>query len=92
MSDFIEISKDQVIVESQTTTPGYCDRVYLIYYNEKEKRQKIRINTYYYETNGMIKLCKHYDRGLCDTMEEYYNLSADYIESQAYGSYMDGAR
>ena len=34
----------------------------------------------------------HYDRELCDTIEEYQNLSQEYIESQAYGSWMDGAR
>ena len=30
--------------------------------------------------------------GLCNTMDEYRNLDLKYIESQAYGSWMDGAR
>ena len=35
---------------------------------------------------------KSYDRGLCDAIEEYEKLNLKYIESQAYGSWMDGAR
>lgn len=39
-----------------------------------------------------MMLCKSYDRGLCDAIEEYEKLNLKYIESQAYGSWMDGAR
>ena len=30
--------------------------------------------------------------GRCDTLEEYNKLFIEYIEEQAYGSWMDGAR
>lgn len=92
MDDFIKIGIENIIKESQTTDPRYCDKKYVIYYNKKEKREKIRINTYYYNDGKKIKLCRYYDRGLCNTMDEYKNLDLQYIESQAYGSWMDGAR
>jgi hypothetical protein len=92
MSDFDEIPIDNVIARAQTTFKGYCDKQYIIYLNLESSGNKIRINTYYLEKNDKIMLCKYYDRGLCNTMEEYYNLDISYIESQAYGSWMDGAR
>ena len=79
-------------MEGQTTVPEYCDKKYVIYYNPKETRHKVRINTYYYQNNNVMMLYKSYDRGLCDTVEEYKMLDLKYIESQAYGSWMDGAR
>lgn len=45
-----------------------------------------------YQYDNVMMLCKSYDRGLCDTIEEYEKLDLKYIESQAYGSWMDGAR
>lgn len=92
MNDFIKISLDKVIKEGQTTVSGYCDKKYVVYYNEKDKRQKIHINTYYFVKNNVIELCRYYDRWLCDTIEDYNKLDVNYIESQAYGSWMDGAR
>lgn len=92
MSDYIEISTKNILKESQTTASGFCDKKYVIYINTDDCRQKIRVNTYYRKKDDKIKLCTHYDRGLCDTIEEYENLDLHYIESQAYGSWMDGAR
>lgn len=54
---------------------------------------EIRINTDFQEKpDGRLKCCLHYDRMLCRTMEEYRKLTIEEIESQAYGSWMDGAR
>ncbi len=92
MSDFIKIPIENVIREGQTVTSGYCDKKYVIYFNKKGKGKKARINTYFLVENNMIELCKYYDRGLCDTIEDYHKLDIDYIERQAYGSWMDGAR
>lgn len=92
MIDFIKISLDNVMKEAQTTDPRYCDKKYVVYYNANEKGKKVRINTYYNVEGDGINLCKYYDRGLCDTIEEYKKLDQSYIESQAYGSWMDGAR
>lgn len=58
----------------------------------RKTRQKVRINTDYYQNDNVMMLCKSYDRGLCDAIEEYEKLNLKYIESQAYGSWMDGAR
>ena len=41
--------------------------------------KKIRINTYYLPQETKIKLYMHYDRELCDTIEEYQSLSQEYI-------------
>ena len=87
-----EISLEDIVKESITTKSGYYDKRYIIYINKNEKRQKVRVNTDYYRIGNAFKLCRHYDRGSCDSMEEYENLSLEYIESQAYGSWMDGAR
>ena len=92
MDDFNTIPLDYVIKEAQTTDPKYCDKKYVVYYNIKEKGQTIHINTYYIVEGDVINLCKYYDRRLCDTIEEYKRLDESYIESQAYGSWMDGAR
>lgn len=92
MSDFVKLPLDKVIKEGQTIEPRYCDKQYVVYFNAKEKRQKVRINTYYLKEDNVIKLCRYYDRGLCDTIEEYEKLDSRYIEEQAYGSWMDGAR
>ena len=54
--------------------------------------EKIRVNTYYLPQEEKVRICTHYDRGLCDTLEEYEKLPIEYIEEQAYGSWMDGAR
>lgn len=92
MGNYIKLQLDNIIKEGKTTAPEYCNKKYVIYYNPKETGRKVRINTDYYKNDNVIKLCKSYDRGLCDTMEEYEKLDLKYIESQAYGSWMDGAR
>lgn len=92
MGNFIELQIENILTEGQTSTPGYCDTKYVIYYNPEETKQKIHINTYYYQNDNVMMLCKSYDRGLCDTIGEYEKLDLKYIESQAYGSWMDGAR
>ena len=48
--------------------------------------------SYYLLQGEKVRLCTHYDRGLCETLEEYKSLPIDRIENQAYGSWMDGAR
>lgn len=92
MGNYIKLQLGSIIKESQTTASEYCNKKYVIYYNPKETRQKVRINTDYFQNDNVMMLCKSYDRGLCDNMEEYEKLDLKYIESQAYGSWMDGAR
>ncbi len=92
MGDFIEIPADNVIEESITESPGYGSKPYLAYLSPDDSRQKIRVNTYFLPQGGNVRLCVCYDRGLCNTLEEYRRLPLSYIESMAYGSWMDGAR
>lgn len=92
VSDYIEIPDDSIIKESRTENPGYCDKQYIVYISPDDPRKKIRVNTYYLPQGEKVRICTHYDRGLCDTLEEYHKLPITYIEEQAYGSWMDGAR
>ena len=92
MGDFTEISVDNIIKESRTEKPGRCDKQYIVYLNPDDSHEKIRVNTYYRLQGKTVSLCTYYDRGLCDTLEEYNRLSVDYVERQAYNSWMDGAK
>lgn len=92
MGDFIKLSSDNIIKESETTIPKYCNKKYIIYKDPHRSKQKIRINTEYNMEGDVVRLCRYYDRALCDEIEELQKLSLDYIESQAYNSWMDGAR
>lgn len=92
MSAFIEISIKNALKESETTNVAYNNKEYIIYYDISRENKRVRINTYYFKDKEKLRLCKHYDRGLCDTLEEYKGLKLDYIEEMAYGSWMDGAR
>jgi len=99
MKDFIEISVDNIIKESKTKTPGYCDKQYIVYISPNDRHRKIHVNTYFYRVKSFfslqkikIRLCIYYDRALCETLEEYHRLPVEYIEKQAYCSWMDGAR
>ena len=90
--DFIEIPVENIIKESRIETPEYCDKNYIIYSSPGDARMKIRVNTYYLLQGKKVRLCTHYDRGLCDTLEEYNRLPEEYIRKQVYCSWMDGAR
>ena len=92
MGDFIEISADNIIKESRTEKPDRCDKQYIVYLSPDDSHAKIRVNTYYRLQGKTVSLCTYYDRGLCDTLEEYNRLPVDYVERQAYNSWMDGAR
>lgn len=92
MSDFIELPIKNILKEGKTENIAYNNKEYIIYYDEVRESQKIRINAYYFKDKEAIRLCKYYDRGLCNTLAEYKSLKSDYIEEMAYGAYMDGAR
>lgn len=80
MGNYIKLQLENILTEGQTIAPEYCDKKYVIYYNPKETRQKVRINTDYYQNDNVMMLCKSYDRGLCDAIEEYEKLNLKYIE------------
>lgn len=92
MSSYIELPVSNVLKEGVTTKPELCDKKYVVYINKSDSRQKVRVNTDYLLYDDYIKLNMYYDRGLCDTIEQYHELDLPYIESQAYGAWMDGAR
>lgn len=96
MKDFFEIDEKQIILQG-TTNPPYGEHKYIAYLNKEDNY--IHVNTYYYKVSDNIyKCCTHYDRKLCDdvkiirTIEELRETAMKYIETQAYGSWMDGAR
>lgn len=97
MKDFIDVPVSNVLKESVTEIPKYCDKPYIVYRNPNHRNKKIRVNTYFYRIKfpflpPKMRLCIYYDRGLCDTLDEYHCLPIEYIEREAYGSWMDGAR
>lgn len=92
VSDFVHIPAENMIKESRTKNPDYCDKQYIVYISPCALSKKIRVNTYYLLQGDKVRICTHYDRGLCDTLEEYHKLPIEYVEEQAYGSWMDGAR
>lgn len=82
---FTEIPVGNIIKES--IAKGHQ---YIIFINPNDS--KILVNTYYKMKGNKVSLCILYTRKLCDTLEEYKRLSIEYIEGEAYGSWMDGAR
>lgn len=65
---------------------------YIIYLSPEDTKYQVHINTFYIKRDNEVEICMGYDRCLCRTLNEYYSLNQEYIESQAYGAYMDGAR
>lgn len=83
--DFFEIGSGSII-DRGADRSGHD---YIVYCSGNGS---VRVNTYFTNKNDNYSCCVFYDRKLCDNIEDYNDLSAEYIESQAYGSYMDGAR
>ncbi|MDE6313780.1 MAG: hypothetical protein K2M46_09235 [Lachnospiraceae bacterium] len=89
MNGYRELPIKNILKEDCTTEPGWCNKHYVIYI---DCDGEIRINSNYIIYEDKVKLCQPYDRKLCDSLEEYKCLELSYIEEQAYGAYMDGAR
>lgn len=89
MSDYLHLPAENILKEDTSVKHG---TKYVIYINPEDYRQNIHINTFYILRGDSVELCTKYDRSLCGTIDEYYRLDPNYIESQAYGAYMDGAR
>lgn len=83
MQPYFKISEQNII--SHGIANGH---EYIVYCLNKS----VNVNTDFQIINGMYQCCAYYDRKLCNTIEEFYNMSQKKIESQAYGSWMDGAR
>ncbi len=92
MSEQKRIPSSSVILESVTTDEKYCCKNYVIYLDSGSSGNKIRINTEYKSNGDTVLINRFYDRGLCDSVEELESMDLKSIESQAYGSWMDGAR
>lgn len=90
MSNSIDIPYTSILKEGQTIRNG--GKNYIIYLNPEDSKYQVHINAYYIKRGSMVEICMQYDRSLCRTLREYYSLNPNYIESQAYGAYMDGAR
>lgn len=44
------------------------------------------------EYNGCYKIVSNFIRDISHSMDNFYSVTMDYIESQAYGAWMDGAK
>ncbi|MDE6781060.1 MAG: hypothetical protein K2J40_06345 [Ruminococcus sp.] len=84
MNPYFEITEQNILFRGVIYEHEYI--VYCI-------NGRVNVNTSYTMTgNGVYRCCIYYNRKLCDTISEFERMSIDKIESQAYGSYMDGAR
>ncbi len=95
MNDYIELPVKNILKESRTTKPGLCNIRYVVYFDPSRAGKAVHVNTDYKIQGNIIKMNKYYDRSLCETPEQFKLLEktrGDYIEGQAYNSYMDGAR
>lgn len=95
MKSYIEVKEENIILTGVTHNPLGKHRfiVYLCENNIRRNRINVRVNTDYYEVRkGVYKCCIYYDRGLCNTIDEFRDITIGEIEKQAYGSYMNGAR
>lgn len=88
MEHYFNIMTKNVILQGITIRSQHTYIVYL-----HEETQSIHVNAFYQNgKKGGYRCCSHYDRWLCDTVEQYLSLTMQEIESQAYGAWMDGAR
>ncbi|MBQ8824425.1 MAG: hypothetical protein IJZ64_04250 [Ruminococcus sp.] len=95
MKSYIEVKEQNIILTGVTHSPWGKHKfiVYLDENNSERNRINVRVSTDYYEVKkGVYECCIYYDRGLCNTIDEFRNITIGEIERQAYGSYMDGAR
>lgn len=65
---------------------------YIIYCNPEDPKYQVHVNAFYIKRDNAVEIRMNYDRSLCRTMYDYYSLDPNYIENQAYGAFMDGAR
>lgn len=92
MKDYIEIKEENILLNGKTHKP-WGEHRFIVYMSENNNRHRIRVNTDFYKiSKGIYKCCIYYDRGLCNTIDEFRKLPIEVIENQAYGSWMDGAR
>ena len=65
----IEIKQEDILLTGTTFEP-WGNYKFIVYLNEADARQKIRVNTDYYEIKqGIYRCSSYYDRGLCNTIE-----------------------
>ena len=80
---FFQISEANII--SRGISNGH---EYIVYCSDKG----VNVNTDFKKIGkDMYNCCSYYDRNLCDTISKFEEMSKEKIESQAYGSWMDGA-
>lgn len=78
MGNYIKLQLENILTEGQTIAPEYCDKKYVIYYNPKETRQKVRINTDYYQ------YLKN-DSNAWSTFDKALKLKLTYMKKEYYG-------
>ncbi len=90
--NYVTVKKENIIT-SGVTVESFGKHRYIVYVSPKDTNWKVHINSDFYEDDGGNYICcLFYDRRLCRTIEEFGSITAEEIESQAYGAYMDGAR
>ena len=65
---------------------------YVIYTTKLHQMRQYRINTLFYEDEGIYYCDGAYDGFLCETAEEYEKLTEKDLKDAVYCAYMGGAR
>ena len=91
MTNF-KVPVEDVILSGITTNPQYCHKEFIIYISRQPDCKGIWVNTYYKLEDGVYNCCTYYSRRICNSIEEFTMQTIGYIESLAYGAWMDGAR
>lgn len=90
MSAYFTLHEKDIILKGKTKRIDEGLK-YIVYLDPST--QEIRINTEFRSDEAdTYSCCKYYDRMLCRTIEEFNEITMQRIESQAYSSWMDGAR
>lgn len=90
MRSYLDIPYTSILKEVKSEKRGCHD--YIVYLNPEDPKYQVHVNAFYIKRGSAVELCMKYDRSLCRTPNEYDFLDPNYIESQAYGAFMDGAR
>ena len=85
------VNNKTIILKGITTKKGIAGINYIVFLENNQIKvfaTKHKIE----ECNGCYKIVSNFIRDISHSMDNFYSVTMDYIESQAYGAWMDGAK
>lgn len=89
--DRITITPEVIILRGITTKKEFCNTEYIVYCDGNNIVIAGGQNSFIKNGNA-YQVYPNYTRRIADSLENFYAVTVDKIESQAYGAWMDGAR